>query len=440
MSTTNQPTNQSPTDVFTEPGGLEFVVRDLTTDTKTDTTTGTPTSRVDTPSVASPEMQLGTTVKVPHSRGYQRLSSQAPWPPAGASGPGLQPPKPLPKRPTGRFFVGAILATICATIGWLIWDACLGVAAFGVVTADTLTVVALWDGRVTELHIREGERVKQGVLMALLASSDLQRRFERLQDELHVTQAKLTADTAKMQQDAQTQTAEYFGLWATQQKSREELTRLQREWLRIQSVRIPTAVSNDERDRVRFALTGQTEFVAKSAEALEALRNRTAANAEPTTSMVSLEPTKAQIESLKAELDRVCDEIREGELRAPVTGVVVRRHAAVGQQVTRQQVVFEIVDDASIRIELFVPQKSVNEFAAGSKLNLSLEPTSRSLACEIVGSRNCFEPAPLSIERFYSSHAALQPVILKPQDDAERDKLQLGAVTRLSLLQAARWQ
>ena len=37
---------------------------------------------------------------VPKPRGFQAdFATQAPWPPGGAAGPGLSPPKPMPKRP-----------------------------------------------------------------------------------------------------------------------------------------------------------------------------------------------------------------------------------------------------------------------------------------------------------------------------------------------------
>ncbi|MGZ0172856.1 MAG: hypothetical protein ACKVHE_25250 [Planctomycetales bacterium] len=79
------------------------------------------------------------TESVPKPRGFQaNFATQAPWPPGGAAGPGLSPPKPMPKRPQGRFLVGAIFSTVVGTILLMVWNSFLGVAAYGTVTGDTL--------------------------------------------------------------------------------------------------------------------------------------------------------------------------------------------------------------------------------------------------------------------------------------------------------------
>ena len=57
-------------------------------------------------------------------RGIQSaFATEAPWPVGGQEGAGYHQPKPMPKRPKGRFLVGSILATIVGLIAYAVWDA-----------------------------------------------------------------------------------------------------------------------------------------------------------------------------------------------------------------------------------------------------------------------------------------------------------------------------
>lgn len=161
---------------------------------------------------AAPEDVAATTVAtttpsaVPRPRGIQsEFAAQAPWPPGGQAGPGLSPPKPMPKRPQGRILVGAIL--------WMVWDSFIGVAAYGVVTGDTLRVTAPWDGVVQEVLVEEGQVVQKGQLLVLMHSFELERRQAQIEEELRVERARLDGEKARLRWDSQSHAAEYFELW-----------------------------------------------------------------------------------------------------------------------------------------------------------------------------------------------------------------------------------
>jgi hypothetical protein len=108
----------------------------------------------------------------PAPRGFQSsFVAQPQWPrDADADSPGFSQPKPMPKRPKGRFLIGAMLFAICCSVGWAIWDSFVGVAAYGVMTGDTLRVAAPWDGQLKEIHVAEGESVEAGQLLATVVS------------------------------------------------------------------------------------------------------------------------------------------------------------------------------------------------------------------------------------------------------------------------------
>lgn len=375
-------------------------------------------------------------------RGFQVKATARPqWPAADQQGAGLAPPKPLPKRPTGRFFIGSILLFVCLTIAWLIWDAFLGVAAYGVVKGDTLNVSASFDGELTQIFVKEGQTVARGDLLATLRSCDFERELARLKDELVVEQARLDADSAKQLWESQAHAAEYFEMFGLLQKHREELSRLQRDVDRMDQIKDPTIIPLQEQDRMRFALAGQQELVEKMTAAIGELRKRTEAEGQPTPEdeSVQLKPTLARVAYLKGEIARFEQQLREGELRSPCNGVVVRRHAAVGQRVTRMTTVLDVVDRDSLFVELFMPQDDVGSVKNGKELSISIESLG-SVKCVIETGRECFEPAPNSICRFYKRDEPLLPVVLKPQLASSEQPLRIGAVTKLTLLQSYGWQ
>ena len=70
----------------------------------------------------------------------------------------------MPKRPQGRFLVGAIFSTVVGTILLMVWNSFLGVAAYGTVTGDQV--------------------VDKGQLLATMHSLDLERQLAQIADEL----------------------------------------------------------------------------------------------------------------------------------------------------------------------------------------------------------------------------------------------------------------
>ena len=371
--------------------------------------------------------------------GYQRRSAeQAPWPPEGKSGPGWQSPKPLPKRPTGRFFVGGLLACISGAMIWHVWNTFFSVVAYGLVTGDTLTISAPWEATIADVHFREGESIAQGDILITLASTKLDRRLDRLQDELSIEKAKLGAESMRLRQEGQAYTAQYFQMWATLQKSREELLRMQQELEQIRSVGDSEVISQQALNRLTFSESGQREFVEKITSALDALRHRAVDDEAPENqaSQAQLQPLQARIDYLNGEIRRTRNEIREGEIRSPVAGVVARCPAIAGQAVTSNECLMEIVDRDSLKIEMFVPQHEIDRYAPGKVIKLSIAPQATPLICTVVGSRNRFESAPLSIQQFYNNRETLLPVILTPRLEGNAQRLFVGSVTKFTLWQS----
>ena len=298
-----------------------------------------------------------------------------------------------------------------------------------------------WDGKISHVHVLEGQAVAKGAVLVTLDSKELSRELDRLNDELRVEQAKLESETIRVRHEHQSYSAEYLQLWGTLQKNREELSRMQGDIARIQSVKGVNVISGQEHDRIAFTESGQRELVEKLTAAVEELRKRSDVGSpfEMRSALPQLKPTLARIEYLEGQIRRTQDEIRDGELRSPVTGIVVRRSAAVGQTVSHLETILEVTDQDSLQIELFVQQGDVDGFVVGKELKVSIEPLSRAVTCTIIGSRKHFELAPESIRRYYTSQQTLMPLMLKLNDVDPDSPLSVGSIVKLKLLESLGW-
>lgn len=377
---------------------------------------------------------------IPAPRGFQSSFVARPqWPrEADADAPGFSQPKPMPKRPKGRFLIGGLLAAICLTVAWAVWDSFLGVAAYGVVTGDTLRVAAPWDGQLAELHVTDGESIAQGQLLASIVSPELARQISRTKDELKVEQARLDAESSRIRWQAGENAAEYFELWGSLQKNRQELSRLEREQKRAESV--GEFIPKEELEKLKFAASGMRDLIEKLEAALEKRRQRAEPShdgeAEP--GWDQLQPVLARIESLQAELCRLERQLEEGELRSPVDGVVTRVHHMNGQRVASLETVLEIVDTGSLEATLFMPQDESRTLPVGTEVTLKIEPLQQKRTYQVVGTRERFESAPSAIRRYYLSDQQLLPVILRPtspppkRESENEPGIQIGAVVKLT--------
>ncbi|MEQ1831308.1 MAG: HlyD family efflux transporter periplasmic adaptor subunit, partial [Pirellula sp.] len=276
-----------------------------------------------------------------------------------------------------------------------------------------------------------------GEMLVTLDSTELARELDRLHDEMRLERAKLESETVRIRHEHQSQNAQYLQLWGTLQKNVEDLSRLQRELGRIQTVKDSKVITAQELDRLVFMESGQRKLVEKLTAAVDELRNRSADGAfsEEPSATQQIKPTLARIEYLEGQIRRTQDRIREGELRSCVDGLVVRRHAAVGQVVSRMDSIMDVTVQDSVHIELFVRQDDVETFSIGKQLAVSVEPFNHAVMCTIVGHRGQYENAPNSIVRYYASQQMLMPIILKPDDKECSSLLSVGSIVKLKLLE-----
>lgn len=349
-------------------------------------------------------------------------------------------PKPLPKRPKGRFFVAALLLSVCAFGVYSVWDSFFRYRAYGVVQGRVIEVSVPWDGAVQYIHVTEGELLRQGEVLLTLENVALRQRLAELEDELRLAQANLEAEVSKLKWDKQWHQdrhqdarVEYFEVWGKLLEEQAKLTQLKLALKRTQQLHARSAVSDAELEQAILGAQGQRQKVEKLEAALVEARNRvesTAGRAERGSDQ--LKPKLIAIEALQAEIARARERLDEGQVRAPVNGLLVERHCSVGERLRAMERAFSILEEGSLEVVMYFPQSISTRYQAGDRLALELDPYRERLPGTVARLGEQFETAPESIARHYRKDQQLLPVHVRP--DAEFDRwmaLRVGGVAKL---------
>ncbi len=360
-------------------------------------------------------------------------------------------PTPLPKRPKGRWFVGVILLGICGLATYNVWHTYFRYRAYGTVTGRIIELSPPWQGVVHEILVREGDTVRQGQLLMSVNNTELQQRHAQLGDEIVIAQANLQAEIAKLKwqvafsiDQGQGVVATYYEMWGRllqEQAKLEEITTTLKRAARLYNQQ---AMSTEEIEQLRSNKKGLEEKIAKLKESLDELKKR----AELASALLQkgtelskghtengydqLKPSLARIEALQAERSRIQERLDQGRLCASANGLVVKIHRFAGESCKAAEPVLSILEEGSLQVVLFLPQKSSTLLAEGDGVNVVIEPHAQRLNCEVVRLGEKYEPAPDNIKRHYAADEKLLPVYLQPKDETVRwMALRVGGVVEL---------
>jgi multidrug resistance efflux pump len=342
------------------------------------------------------------------------------------------------------------LLAVCAFAGYHLWQGFFRYQAYGTVTAHVIQVSPPWDGAVTFLYAREGQRVRQGELLATVENTELRQRHAQLGDDLRVAQANLEAETGRLKWQAAfnldqgpgaiAQYYQAFGQLLQQQAQLEDFKTI---YKRAEELHHRNTISEEEYDQARFNREGQEKKVEqmrsavaelkKRADQAEALLKKTAGSGGLEASgLDQLKPFLAKIEAIQYERQRLQERIEQGEIRAPVNGAVVKQVRLVGERCKAGEPLLTLLEEGSLRVVLYLPQSAGDQFTVNSDVDVVIDPHSDKLRCTVTRVGDEYEAAPEQIKRHYSEGQKLLPVTMKPDDEWERwMALRPGGVVKL---------
>ena len=206
------------------------------------------------------------------------------------------------------------------------------VVATGRVTAPArVQVGSPITGVVLQRHVREGDRVRPGDVLAVLRADDLQAQVRQARAAL----TELQQSTRPQAQRAVQQTQQQW------QQARRELER--RRLLASQQ-----AISHEALEQAIEA-----ETLARLAAEQAQLQAR------------ALQPGQSQEASAQARLASAQAQLDKATIRAEVAGTVLTRHAEPGDLVQPGQVLFEMAGDGTTEVLVALDEKNLEVLALG---------------------------------------------------------------------------
>ncbi|MBC7912187.1 MAG: efflux RND transporter periplasmic adaptor subunit [Pyrinomonadaceae bacterium] len=194
--------------------------------------------------------------------------------------------------------------------------------------ADTAIVLAEREGRLITLRVQEGARVTKGEALAQFNNDDQASQLR--QAEIEVTRLKV------------------------EEQQYEALVKLNKSELDRELLLNKDGVSSrSDVERAQYKLDQSTHEYEKTRLATESARARVAA--------VKLEVEKSVV-------------------RAPITGIITRRHVALGTNVARNDKLFEVSKLAPLEIKFQLPQTEKEKISIGQIINLSAANSDRMIA------------------------------------------------------------
>ena len=353
---------------------------------------------------------------------------------------------PLPKRPKGRLFIAMVIAGLMIFGVRTIYDRTIRYVAYGELQAETLELAAPWQGVVESLHVREGDVVSVGDIIARVDSLELEQKIDSIDDSLRVERAQLASDFAMLRWESEKihdtrrlAQSDFYDKWSELLWEQSRLSDLRSQEKRLKGLYDDGAAPEERLQTISFQLAGQEKRVEQLTEAVRALRNRGGGDLN-----LSIEdrvqPTLVRIQNLQQQLDRVRARRLEGEVRSTAGGRILRMHRFVGEYSDQSQPIASILVEGSEMPVLYVPQMMVRDFPVGSELPLYVPSIDRNLRCKVMRHGMQTRKAPDSIARHYNVNQALLPIHLRVDEPGGVPPgLAVGSEIRLPRRETSGW-
>jgi len=220
-------------------------------------------------------------------------------------------------------------------------------------------IAAEIDGRVMKLHIKDGQRVKGGQLLAQMRTTPLKLQLELAKAQKKLVNAKLEellTGTRKESVDA----AKYL---FQQAKARVELAEAFLH--RVKKLADDGVVSQGEYDGAKANADEARAKLKEQQAILDQLSEG------PRIEKINQE--RANLEAAEARINITQDEIKRASIYAPFSGYIIKRQTEVGQWLEKGDPAVSMISDKSLKVEVDLPQSYFSKVRVGSAAKISLE-------------------------------------------------------------------
>ena len=277
--------------------------------------------------------------------------------------------------------LGGLLVAAFATRGFGLLPATDGpLSLYGTVDIREVDLGFRVGGRIAEIPVEKGARVKAGTLLARLDRSSIDSAVAQADAQVAQAQAQLLKlENGSRSQDV-TQAA------ARVAAARAAADDAERDYARRRPLVEPGAISRAQWDQT---VAARTRALAQLDEAQAALSLvRTGARSE------DVAAARATVKAAQAARARIGTDLGDTDLRASIDGVVVTRTREPGAIVAPGETVFTVAIDKPLRVRAYVAESQLSRIAPGLKVTVNADgnPTSYTGTIGYISPRSEFTP------------------------------------------------
>ncbi|EMA8652714.1 HlyD family secretion protein [Cronobacter sakazakii] len=275
------------------------------------------------------------------------------------------------KRPGKKPLIILGIVVVIMVIGAIIWwfmTRNLETTDDAFIEGDAVTVAPKVAGYVTELHVKDNQRVKKGDLLVVIDPRDATAQCDQAQaqlslaeSQLHQAQAQLAL--AKVQYPAQRDQAKAQVL-----RAQAELANARAEYQRQRGVD-PRATSKQNIDAANAQLRSAEAGLANAQAQLEVAEQVQLQIRQQET---NVEARQSQVEQARAQLQTAELNLSYTEVRAPFDGYVTKRNVQNGTLVQAGSALFSIVSP-DIWVVANFKESQLERMRPGNKVEISVD-------------------------------------------------------------------
>jgi HlyD family secretion protein len=250
------------------------------------------------------------------------------------------------------------------------------IQANGRIEGETVTVAGKLPGRIAALHVREGDTVTAGQLIAELDSGQIDAKVaqataavQALQAQVRAAQTGLAALRKQVPLEVASAQSAVDQADAASTKARAAQAQSDRDAQRLEELAARGSVPRQRAELARLAAVASNADVAYSEQA----RIRAQKLAEQ--SLLGNDKVRARVDEIAAlsaglaQAEAVLAEARSASadlrITAPTAGVVVSRIRSAGEVVAAGSPIVDIVDLDSLYLKVYVPESQIGQLRLG---------------------------------------------------------------------------
>ena len=229
----------------------------------------------------------------------------------------------------------------------------LALTVSGNIEATTVAVSFRIPGRLQERLVDEGETVRAGQPIAVLATEDLDQEVAHRQAEVAAARAALAEMTAGSRKE------EIARAEAAAARGEAEAVRLERDYRRAQGLFATEVISRQQLEAAETAAKAARSAAREAGETLRLVRSGPRRE--------QIDAARARLQGAEALLGAVRVKRGDAAISSPLAGVVVAKHAEPGEQMTPGAPVVTVANLKNVWLRAYIPETELGRVRLGTE-------------------------------------------------------------------------